>query len=181
MKLSFVGDKNYGYDSLLFDNLQPLYNCKLFTMRIRSFLSFTLLLFGLSIVLSCNNQATDTEASATEGETAQMEVEKKWDELKEEYHTVMAGTFHPAEDGDLEPVKTMYDELAQKAKAWADAPLPEMHTGKNFDQSLAELVNSAEEIGDMVDMEASDEDLTKALFALHDIFHAIQGQCDDEH
>ena len=46
----------------------------------------------------------------------------EWKEM-DEYHSIMAATFHPAEEGDLKPVMTRSGELVQKAQAWKKFPL----------------------------------------------------------
>ncbi len=40
-----------------------------------------------------------------------------WAEMKA-FHAVMAGTFHPAEEGDLKPLKEKAAELQKAAEAW---------------------------------------------------------------
>lgn len=152
-------------------------------MQKRFFVSSIFLLLIANLFLSCNNStsSTSTEDAAANVDPAQLELEKKWIDLKEEYHTVMAGTFHPAEDGNFEPVKTMYGDLAEKAALWAEAPIPEKYSDKNFDESLSDLVKEAKAIGEKVENGATDEELSKALYNLHDVFHVIQGQCEDEH
>ena len=42
---------------------------------------------------------------------------KTWKE-KEDFHAVMSETFHPAEEGKLEPIKNRSQEMADKAMAW---------------------------------------------------------------
>jgi hypothetical protein len=150
-------------------------------MSTKSFLNLTFLFLGIFSMLACNNQANQTEASSATNDSNQTEISQEWDQLMERYHNAMAGTFHPAEDGDLDPVRSMYEELSRSAEAWAAAPIPEKHAGKNFDESLATLVKEAQGIGEMVQNQAADEELTKALNSLHDTFHAIKGQCEDGH
>ncbi len=48
---------------------------------------------------------------------------KAWKEL-DEYHSVMAKTFHPAEEGNLKPVMTRSGELVAKAVALQKAGNP---------------------------------------------------------
>ncbi|MBI4750869.1 MAG: hypothetical protein HY774_20515 [Acidobacteria bacterium] len=51
-----------------------------------------------------------------------------WKELKA-FHTVMSNTFHPMEEGDYKPIRARANEMAQKAKEWADSTPP-----KDFDK-----------------------------------------------
>lgn len=46
-----------------------------------------------------------------------------WKEL-DEYHSVMAMSFHPAENGDLQPVMKNAADLAQKASLLQNRPSP---------------------------------------------------------
>jgi hypothetical protein len=55
---------------------------------------------------------------ATATSTAQ--ANDKWAEL-EAYHDVMSQTFHPAEEGKLEPIRKRAGELAEKARQWLDS------------------------------------------------------------
>lgn len=47
----------------------------------------------------------------------------KWAELKT-FHGVMSQTFHPSEDGNLEPIKTRSGEMAEKANILAKSVIP---------------------------------------------------------
>ena len=46
-----------------------------------------------------------------------------WAELKG-YHAVMSATFHPAEEGKLDPIKTRSAELVGAAQAWVASKPP---------------------------------------------------------
>lgn len=137
---------------------------------------FRLMLLGLTgiFLFSCNNQSTTQETSSTD----QAAIETEWDKLKEDYHMVMAETFHPAEEGDLEPINTKYQELAKKAQIWAQAALPAKYDTTNLAENLQILAKASKDIGYVIEAESSDEEITAALFKLHDQFHLIQGKCD---
>lgn len=107
----------------------------------------------------------------------------EWNKLKEDYHMVMSITFHPAEEDQFEPIKKNYEDLVAKAKAWAAADMPEMHQGKGIEAQLQQLVNGAEEVAALVKSEAENEKLKEGLFALHEVFHGIEGACNqmEEH
>jgi hypothetical protein len=147
-------------------------------MSIKSFSQLTFLIVSFIALISCNNQAAQNEEAAGAVDNNQVEMEQQWDQLKETYHNAMAGTFHPAEDGDLKPVKAMYGELANTAAAWAAAPIPEKYADKNLNESLTTLVSEAKGIGELVQNQATDEEITQALYSLHDVFHAIKGECE---
>ncbi|WP_294674618.1 hypothetical protein [uncultured Fluviicola sp.] len=48
---------------------------------------------------------------------------QEWPELKE-FHKVMAQTFHPSEEGNLEPIKTLIGDMVEKAKALQASKFP---------------------------------------------------------
>ena len=96
----------------------------------------------------------------------------KWNEM-EEFHTVMSQTFHPAEEGKLEPIKTRSGEMLTKAKAWKSSDAPEGFNKKAVKKLLNDLVKGSKELDRMVKENAADAMLTEKLSKLHDIFHEI--------
>ena len=48
----------------------------------------------------------------------------KWQEL-DAFHEVMSKTFHPAEEGKLEPIRSRSAEMVDKAVAWKNSTAPE--------------------------------------------------------
>jgi hypothetical protein len=103
-----------------------------------------------------------------------------WANAKSAYHKVMAGTFHPAEEGDLEPLKKQHNVLAWQASNWLAYPIPKELRTKEMKKNLKMLKVESNEISKLVMKGASDEQLTKAMFGLHDIFHTIVGLCNHE-
>jgi len=85
---------------------------------------------------------------------AQSQEKEKWKEM-DAFHEVMAKTFHPAEEGKLEPIKTVK-------------------------KSLKELVNGAKEINNLVKEKAANDILKAKLSKLHDVFHEIMEKCGNE-
>ena len=103
----------------------------------------------------------------------------KWTEM-EDFHTIMAATFHPAEKGDLQPVKTKSDELAKKAVAWKNSAAPAGYDKAAVAASLQKLVKGTKELDKMVKSNAADKDLTAKISGLHDVFHEIMEKCGAE-
>ncbi len=103
-----------------------------------------------------------------------------WAELKA-YHSVMSTTFHPAEEGKLEPIKTRSAELAAAAKAWLKSTPPAEF---NKPAILAKLklldVESAALDKLIKGGKATDAEITATLTKVHDRFHEIVGACADE-
>jgi hypothetical protein len=103
-----------------------------------------------------------------------------WKELKS-FHTVMSETFHPAEEGKLEPIKERSAEMLEKAKAWKSSVPPAEFNKPEIKASLDKLVKGSKELDKMVKKGADDADIKAKITALHDVFHEIVGLCKDAH
>jgi hypothetical protein len=110
--------------------------------------------------------------------TAVQAQEKKaqWKEMHD-FHGVMGSTFHPAEEGNLQPIRTRSQEMIDKAVAWQKSDAPEGYDKKAVKGSLKKLVAGAKEIDQLVKSNATDKELTDKLTALHDVFHEIMDKC----
>ncbi|MBI5858114.1 MAG: hypothetical protein HZB42_10765 [Sphingobacteriales bacterium] len=103
----------------------------------------------------------------------------KWAEL-DNFHAVMSTTFHPAEEGKLEPIRTRSQEMVDKAVAWKNSDAPEGYNKDAVKKTLKDLVKGAKELHKMVQDNASDVALTEKLTNLHDVFHQIVEKCRTE-
>jgi superoxide dismutase len=99
-----------------------------------------------------------------------------WTELST-FHEVMAETFHPSEEGDLNPIRERSGEFLAKATALQNGKIPASFNTPEIKKSLADLVKGATELNHMVLKKADDKAITKKLGELHDVFHTIQGLC----
>ena len=104
--------------------------------------------------------------------SANAQAKAKWPEM-EAFHKVMSQTFHPAEEGKLEPIRTRSGEMLEKAKAWQKSTAPEGYDKKALKKPLKQLVKGAKELDKMIKDKASDADVTARLTTLHDVFHEI--------
>lgn len=95
----------------------------------------------------------------------------------EDYHTVMAQTFHPAEEGDLKPLKARSGELADKAKALKKSDIPTAYQKQGVKETLALLAKESKALDKMVRKQKTDAELTKTITALHDRFHEVMEKC----
>lgn len=103
-----------------------------------------------------------------------------WAELKG-YHSVMSTTFHPAEEGKLEPIKTRSAELAAAASAWLKSTPPAEFNKPAILAKLKLLDTESAALDALIkSKKASDAEITAALTKLHDRFHEIVGACSDE-
>ena len=107
---------------------------------------------------------------------AQAQEKKTWKEMHD-FHTVMSETFHPAEEGHLDPIKKRSQEMVDKAVAWEKSTAPEGYDKEKVEGSLKKLVKGTKELNKLVKAKSSDKVLTDKLTGLHDIFHEIMEKC----
>jgi hypothetical protein len=105
--------------------------------------------------------------------------QQKWKEL-DEFHEIMSKTFHPSEEGKLDPIRTRSQEMVDKAQAWKKSTAPEGFDQKAVKKNLKELVDGAKEINELVKNKAADAVLKEKLAKLHDVFHGIVEKCEKE-
>ena len=99
----------------------------------------------------------------------------KWNEM-EAFHNVMSQTFHPAEEGKLEPIRTRSQEMLDKAIAWKKSTPPEGYNKSETAPQLKKLVKGSKELNKMVMAKAPDKEITEKLSALHDVFHKLMDE-----
>jgi len=104
----------------------------------------------------------------------------KWPELKE-FHGVMAGTFHPSEDGNLEPIKKRVGEFVLKAHKLATSKIPAEFNNDKVKMAVASLDKGALELRTMISKNATNDEIKTKLSSLHDNFHEIVGLCSKDH
>lgn len=133
---------------------------------------FLALLAGLLTTVSCSQSrkaAQDTSAAPAPAANPEMAA---WNKNVDAYHAIMSSTFHPAEEGNLEPLKSQAENLAARAADWAAAPVPMAMKGK-VEGPLRKLADDSKKIAEMVKNKASDQALTDAITKLHDVFHGL--------
>ncbi len=107
-----------------------------------------------------------------------------WEEL-EIFHRAIALTFHPAEDGDFEPIKNDSDELVEAAQNLLNGNLPayfEKIENKKLkitlQKELQKLVQQSTDLHSLVEEEqeekVTDKVLLEKLSSLHDTYHRIE-------
>lgn len=106
----------------------------------------------------------------------------KWSELKK-FHGVMSQTFHPSEEGNLEPIKTRSGEMVAKADTLSKSVIPAEFDKKEVRDAVSKLAADSKKLDELIKKKGSDEAITKALSDLHDTFHLIVEKCSksDEH
>ena len=103
----------------------------------------------------------------------------KWPAIKA-FHEVMSQTFHPSEEGNLQPIKTRSEELMNKAAAVLKSDIPAEFKTAPILASAEKLQLKSKALHKMVAAKASDADIKKSLSDLHDVFHEIVGLCSEK-
>jgi hypothetical protein len=99
-----------------------------------------------------------------------------WKELQD-FHTVMAATFHPTEEGNMAPLKEKSGDLLAKAKTWQASPVPAGFKKDETTAVLTKLVAQCDLINRSVAAKADDAELKREITTAHEIFHTIVEKC----
>lgn len=98
---------------------------------------------------------------------------KEWKQM-DEFHMVMAETFHPYKDSaNLEPVKSRATELATSAENWSKSELPEKVDNDEMKDKLERLRTETSTLASTV-TGGDDKVIGEQLTKVHDLFHEIQ-------
>lgn len=103
----------------------------------------------------------------------------KWTKLKA-FHTVMSQTFHPSEEGNLDPIKARITEMVGKAEILSKSKIPLEFNSKEVKSAINKLVKESKNLEKKIQFKESDEVITKTLSKVHDVFHEIVGLCTSE-
>lgn len=103
----------------------------------------------------------------------------KWPALNE-FHTVMSETFHPAEEGNLVPIKARSEEMMNKAAALLKSDIPAEFRTNAILANAEKLQMKTKALNKMISAKAADAEIVKSLTELHNIFHEIVGLCSGE-
>lgn len=105
--------------------------------------------------------------------------QKNWKEMHD-FHAVMSMTYHPAEEGDLKPLKENAPELVAKAKVWQASTVPQGYNAAVAKPILKNLVGQCEKLEKLVKAGAADTELKKEITAAHEIFHELMEKCKEK-
>lgn len=119
------------------------------------------LFVALALCVACSQKSNEAEDDV------------EWKEM-DEFHAVMADVYHPLKDsGNLEPIKKDAGALANVAKRWAQSKLPSKVDNEETATLLAQLEDGCEQLNQLVNDKASDDEIATKLTNLHDTFHTI--------
>jgi hypothetical protein len=103
---------------------------------------------------------------------------EKWPAIKE-FHEVMSQTFHPAEEGNLLPIKERSEEMMNKAAMLLKSDIPAEFRTDAILASAERLQIKSKALHKLVMSNGSDAAIVKSITDLHDTFHEIVGLCSD--
>jgi superoxide dismutase len=103
-----------------------------------------------------------------------------WMELRD-FHGVMAQTFHPMEEGNLNPIKNRSGEMLEKARKLAQNEAPASFRSPEIKKAIMDLVEGSAQLHKLVLKKKKDAQIKDSLTKLHDTFHIIQGLCSEDH
>ncbi len=104
---------------------------------------------------------------------------EKWPAIKE-FHEIMSQTFHPAEEGNFDPIKARSEEMMLKAAILLKSEIPEEFKTEGIFASAGRLETKSVALHKLVTSKATDDILFKSITDLHDTFHEIVGLCSEE-
>lgn len=104
---------------------------------------------------------------------------EKWPSIKT-FHEVISQTFHPAEEGNLEPIKLRSEEMVQKATALSTTTIPTEFKTEAMLESIKKLQLKTKSLHEMILAKTTNAEITKTLNEVHDIFHEIVGLCSEK-
>jgi len=101
----------------------------------------------------------------------------EWKE-KDDFHVVMSQTFHPAEEGNFNPIRERSGEMVEKAILWQKSAIPaDFKEVKSIKKNLKKLVKDSKKLDKKINKNATNEAILTDLVALHDVFHSFVGLC----
>ena len=101
----------------------------------------------------------------------------EWKE-KDDFHVVMSQTFHPAEEGNFNPIRERSGEMVEQAILWQKSAIPaDFKEVKSIKKNLKRLVKDSKKLDKKIKKDATNEVIFADLIALHDVFHSLVGLC----
>lgn len=128
------------------------------------------LVFGLLALSLAVFAAPSANAQTQPAKKAQ------WKEMHD-FHEVMSGTFHPAEEKNFAPLKEKSGLLVERAKAWKKSAVPAGYKPEMTSDVLKRLVKQCSKVHKMVKKGKPDAELLAGIGTAHDIFHEIMEKC----
>lgn len=117
-----------------------------------------------SFSLTANSQANKTMNS--------------WAELNN-FHKVMSETYQPSKDGNLKAIKAEYKQLMELAVALHQSKAPSGIDAAKMSDATTRLAVACKELFGLIELNESDESITKKLGETNTIFTEIARMCEN--
>ena len=108
------------------------------------------------------------------------EVFNQWPAL-DSVHSILSATYHPAETGDVAPIKARATELAQTAKKLTPASIPQAWRTQEMRRAVKEFQAETLRVKQLVSKKAPDAQIVSKLSVAHDAFHRIMSLTGENH
>lgn len=107
------------------------------------------------------------------------DIEKSsWKELVE-FHKTMSLTFHSAEKGNFNPIKSQHAQLNEKATQLKTGNIPSSFNNEIVKNTIDQLIVETTKLSKITaKKKANETTILKQLNIVHDVFHQLQGACD---
>jgi len=102
-----------------------------------------------------------------------------WPEMQS-FHNTLAQTFHPAEEGDMKPIRSRSLELFANCKLLNASPIPEEHDNEKMRKTLKRMEKETDKLNALVVLQEQDATIMKQLNMVHNTFHEVVGMCKKE-
>lgn len=145
-------------------------------MTMTRFLNLTYLFVISAVILCCSGKKEGDDAGHHHEaeEAGSVSDGNDWKEM-DDFHVIMAETFHPFKDSaNLEPVKIHSEHLAMEAEKWAGSTMPEKVNNDDVKAKLDRLKAETRTLVDKIKEGAPDEAIGTQLTTVHNTFHEIQ-------
>jgi hypothetical protein len=103
----------------------------------------------------------------------------KWPALQN-FHAVISQTFHPAEEGNLSPVKKRSGELLKKAVLLHKSEIPVEFSRPGIIPAVHKLYLKSLALDKLIKGKTEDKLILARLKQVHDCFHIIVGICSEK-
>ena len=102
------------------------------------------------------------------------DVQEKASVAMDSFHLTLSEAFHPYKDSaNLEPVRRLKDELAREAEVLSSVSLPDIVNRDTIKEELKRLISDTRQLSELINRNASEEEIGTALETLHTRFHTI--------
>ena len=125
------------------------------------------------VLAGCSAKKETAENTDAETHAHDEAKSEKW-EIMDEFHMIMAESFHPYKDSaNLAPAKANAVAMAAAAEKWQSSPLPEKVNNDEVKAKLEELKKNTASFVETVKA-GDDKVIAESLTKLHDLFHELQ-------